>query len=163
MYRRLMVYYLQVISLLIALTVLTVILAACGSNDTTPGGQPNSTPPAQAQKCGSVDTSPDGKLIDEALAKQAENCFWQAYQHCQAATLIFTKRGLDAGTIHTFTLANNNGQCSISDAIQIYIAPNPPRPGSTFACMSLTQQADGLHFASCGSLGDVVVPDSSGQ
>jgi hypothetical protein len=163
MYRRLMVHNPPVMGSLIALTVLTVILAACGPNNSTSGGQPNRTPPAQAQKCGSVDTRPDGKLTDETIAKQAENCFWQAYQHCQVATLTFTKRGVDAGTIHTFTFANNNGQCLISDAIQTYIAPNGPRPGNTFSCTGLTQQADGLHFASCGAFGDIIVPNSSGE
>jgi len=146
------------------LTVLMVVLAACGSNNTTTGGgQSNSTPTAQAQKCGGVSTYPNGKLANETTAKQVENCFWQAYQQCQAATLSFTKSGLDAGTIHAFTIASNNGQCSISDAIQTYIAPNPPRPGKTYACTSLTQQVDGLHFASCGELGDIIVPNSSGQ
>jgi len=163
MYRRLIVYKPLGIGLLIALVILTAILAACGSNNTTPGGQPTSTPPAQVQKCGSVETSPNGLITDATKAKQAENCFWQAYQQCHTATLTFTKRGLDAGAIHSFTIASNNGQCSISDAIQTYIAPNPPRPGSTYTCMGLTQQVDGLHFASCGELGDIVVPNSSGQ
>jgi hypothetical protein len=151
-------------SLLATLTVLILILVACGSNNTTTGGsQPSGAPTEQTQKCGSVNTYPNGKLANEPTAKQAENCFWQAYQHCHTATLSFAKRGLDAGAIHAFTIKSNNGQCTISDAIQTYIAPNPPKAGNTYTCTGLTQQVDGLHFASCGELGDIVVPDSPGQ
>lgn len=163
MHRRLMVYNPLRPGLLVPLMVLTVILAACGSNSTTSGGQPTSTPSAQVQKCGSVETTPNGLITDGTKVIQVENCFWQAYQQCHAASLTFTKRGLDAGAIHAFAIASNNGQCTISDMIQTYIAPNAPRPGNTYACTGLTQQVDGLHFASCGDLGDIVVPNSSGH
>ena len=159
MYRRVTTHNPFGMELLIALIALILILTACGSNTTTIGGQPGGTPPAQVQKCGSVETSPNGLITDATKAKQAENCFWQAYQQCHAATLNFTKRGLDAGAIHAFTIANNNGQCSISDAIQTYIAPSPPKPGNTYNCTGLTREADGLHIAYCGDLGDILVPN----
>ena len=163
MYRGLIVYNPLGIGLLIALMILTSLLAACGSNTTSGGNQPNGTTPAQVQKCGSVETSPNGLITDATKAKQAENCFWQAYQQCHTATLNFTRRSLDSGAIHAFTTVSNNGQCSISDAVQIYIVPSPPKPGTTYTCTGLTQQADGLHFASCGELGDIMVPNSSAQ
>ena len=69
--------------------------------------------------------------------------------------------GTDAGIIHTFTVMNNNGACSISDATQHYITPNPPQPGNTYMRIGLAQQADGLHFSGCGDEGTVEVPVSS--
>ena len=159
MHQRLIVYKPLHSSLLIALVALMLILGACGSRDSTTGGQPGSTPPAQVQKCGSVETSANGLITNATQARQSENCFLQAYQQCHPATFNFTKHSLDSGAIHAFTIASNNGQCSISDAIQTYIAPHPPTSSKTYTCTGLTQQADGLHFASCGGLGDVVVPD----
>src|SRR5690348_7022420 len=89
MYRRVTAQIPFVMGLLIALT---LILTACGSNNTTTGGQSDGTPPAQVQKCGSVETSPNGLITEVTKVKQAENCFWQAYQQCHAATLNFTRR-----------------------------------------------------------------------
>ena len=146
-------------SLLIALAAVMLILSACGSKSTTTGGQPGSTPAAQVQKCGSVETSPNGLITSATQAKLAESCFWQAYQQCHAATLNFTKHSLDTGAIYAFTIVNTNGQCSISNATQTYIAPHPPKSGKTYTCTGLTQQADGLLFTSCGEVGDIVVPN----
>jgi hypothetical protein len=113
---------------------------------------------AQKQNCGEVHTL-NGQFPESGgTAQQAENCFWQAFQKCSAATLTFEASGIDAGVIHTFTTVNNNGKCSISDATQHYIAPNPAQPGNTYTCTGLAQQADGLHFLNCGDEGNIAVP-----
>jgi len=113
---------------------------------------------AQGQNCGEVHTL-NGQFSESGgTVRQTENCFWQAFQQCSAATLTFEASGIDAGVIHTFTTVNNNGKCSISDATQHYIAPNPAQPGKTYSCTGLTQQADGLHFLNCGDEGNIVVP-----
>jgi hypothetical protein len=113
---------------------------------------------AQVQKCGQLHTL-NGHFSESAdSVKQAENCFWHAFQQCNAATLTFEASGIDTGIIHTFTVMNNNGTCSISDATQHYIAPRPPQSGNTYMCAGLVQQADGLHFSGCGDEGTVVVP-----
>src|SRR6266568_1569825 len=85
--------------------------------------------PAQGQNCGEVHTLNAHFIESEASVRQAENCFWQAFQQCSAASLTFQQSGIDAGVIHTFTTVNNNGKCSISDVTQHYIAPNPTQPG----------------------------------
>ena len=123
---------------------LTATLAACGTT--------------QVQNCGQLHAL-NGHFSESAdSVKQAENCFWRAFQQCNAATLTFEVSGIDAGIIHTFTIVNNNGACSISDATQHYIAPNPPQVGNTYMCTGLAQQADGLHFSGCGDEGTLVVP-----
>src|SRR6266581_600508 len=101
--------------------------------------------PAQGQNCGEVHTLNAHFIESEASVRQAENCFWQAFQQCSAASL-------------TFQTVNNNGKCSISDVTQHYIAPNPTQAGQTYTCTGLARQADGLHFLNCGAEGNIVVP-----
>ena len=114
--------------------------------------------PIQGQKCGEVHTLNGHFIESEASVRQAENCFWQAFQQCSAASLTFQQSGIDAGVIHTFIIVNNTGKCSISDVTQHYIAPNPTQAGQTYTCTSLARQADGLHFLNCGTEGNIVVP-----
>ena len=94
-------------------------------------------------------------------AQQAENCFWQAFQHCRSATLVFITTSVDTALIRTFTIHNNQGACSISDARQLRVVPNQPSSAATtFTCTGLVQQQQGLRFSACGQDGDIVVPVS---
>lgn len=150
---------LAVLSTGLLLVVVSAGIAACASSST--GSQnptPTPTTSTQAQKCGSVRTNPHGIPLNGTTAKQAEDCFWQAYQKCQPASLGFTATGVDTVAVHTFTLQSNGQQCTISDAVQHAIVPAPLSAAKTYTCTGITQQADGLHFASCGNDGDIVVP-----
>src|SRR5690349_17879127 len=83
------------------LAVIAVGIAACASSST--GAQsPTPTTSTQVQKCGSVRTNPRGTPVNGATARQAENCFWQAFQKCQPASLSFTNTGVDTVAVHTF-------------------------------------------------------------
>ena len=137
------------IGLLIAL----LGLAACSPSQT--GGNPS-----KPQACGTVQIRGNGQVVDTTKAQQSENCFWQAYQHCQAATLIVTTIGVDSGITRTFTVIPNNGSCKVSDAEQSYVVPNHKGPLNIYTCASV-QQSDGLLFHSCGADGDVQVPAQS--
>ena len=142
------------------------ILAGCGSNVLGKGGQSQATPAPtssptwiqQSQTCGKIDTNLSGKPVDAAQAKLAGNCFWQAYQHCQAASLLLRVHSLDTGADHLFTLKSTHGTCSIMDAVTHYIVPNNLKTTRTYTCKGLVMQADGLHFIACGSLGNIVAP-----
>jgi len=141
---------------------LGLFLAACGSNTTTGGGsQPTPTPtrPAQTVDCGKILSHANSIApIDKAAAQQAVNCFYQAYQKCQPATLMFTSFGVDTGVIHHFAVKNANGSCAISDGWQHFIAPKPPSGTITYTCANMTMQTDGLHIESCGNAGSIVIP-----
>jgi hypothetical protein len=143
------------------LAFLMLALSACGSNL---GGQgqgpaPTSTPPLQVQKCGTVHTLHSQIApADQNTARQAENCFWQAFQRCQPATLTYAENGLDAGTVNTFTLKSAGGKCAISDGVQHYIAPHPPGNTTTYTCSDVKLQSDGLYVFSCGNVGTIIVP-----
>jgi len=112
----------------------------------------------QVQKCGVVQAL--GILEfppSDTGAEQVETCFWQAFQHCHPATLIFIRSGRGIALMHTFTLHNNKGSCSISDAKQLRIAPNPLSPPRTYNCTGLVKLPGALRFTACGQDGDVFV------
>jgi hypothetical protein len=141
---------------------LGIFLAACGSSTTTAGSSqptPTATQPAQTVDCGKIQSRADGIApIDKVAAQQAVNCFYQAYQKCQPATLMYSTFGVDAGVIHHFAVKNVNGSCAVSDGWQHYIAPRPPAGAITYSCASMNMQTDGLHIETCGDAGTIVIP-----
>ena len=145
--RRRVVHRLVGLGLLVAL----LGLAACGPSQ-------SGTPPSKPQACGTVQIRGDGQVVDSTKAQQAENCFWQAYQQCQAATIIVTTMGVDSGIIRTFTVVPNGGTCKVSDAEQNYVVPNHTGPLNIYTCANVQQLSGGLLFHSCGADGDVRVP-----
>jgi lipopolysaccharide export system protein LptC len=148
------------LSIVIMCVILSVALVACGSNATTGSGGNSSTPTttAQMQKCGKIQTLPNGKLSNTVTAKGIENCFWQHFQTCQPASLIFISTGVDTITTHTFTVQNKGGQCAATDSVQLQIIPAKAHPAQTFTCASVSQQQAGLQFSQCGSEGTITVP-----
>jgi hypothetical protein len=146
-----------ILSLGLFVLVIGVGLSACGSNSTGSGGS-TPTAAAQAQKCGTIQTQPNGNLPNTSSAQQATNCFWQSFQQCHMTSLIYTATGVDTVTTHTFTVQNNGGHCSVVDVVKHQVIPQPPSAAKTYTCSGVTQKADGLHFAACGSDGDIVVP-----
>jgi hypothetical protein len=143
------------------LALLMLVLSACGSNTGGQGQEATPTPThaSQVQKCGTVHTLHSTIAPgDQEMVKQAENCFWQAFQQCQPATLTYQQNELDTGTIHTFTLKSSAGKCNVSDGVQHYIAPQPPGGTTTYACSDVKLQTDGLYIFSCGDVGTVIVP-----
>src|SRR5215467_5020586 len=148
----------------------SVGLAACGYSGSNQSSTPSTStqprvqvthPPAPVKKCGIVQGLAHLEVPpSDTGAAQAENCFWQAFQHCRPATLVFITSSVDTALIRTFTIHDDNGACSISDAKQQRIVPNPPSPAGTYTCTGLVQKPDGLHFSACGKDGDVFVPAS---
>ena len=124
----------NVICSAMTLALLMLLLSACGSNA---GGQgrattPTNTPSLQELKCGTVHTLHSQIApADLNTARHAEDCFWQAFQQCQPATLTYTKNEVDAGSVNTFTLKSIGGKCTVSD---------------------------GLYVFSCGEIGTIIVP-----
>ncbi|GHO84706.1 hypothetical protein [Dictyobacter formicarum] len=144
-----------VAAMLFFCVLVAVALAACGS---MVEGAPNPTPTRQVSKCGSVQTSPRGLPLNAAMAKQAEACFWQAYQKCQPATLGFTRTSVDTVAVHTFSIRTSGQSCSVTDTMQHAIVPAKLSAARTYTCTGVAAKSDGLHFSGCGDEGDVVVP-----
>lgn len=142
------------IGLLIAL--LSIGLAACSS---VLGGPPPPTQPP-VQQCGTVHTlGPHVVAADQAGAKQAEDCLWQAFQECLPATFVFVMGSVDTVLTRTFTVeTDNKGNCSLSDMRQFRMLPSPPEAPKTYLCKSMIEKTDGLHFSGCNVDGDIFAP-----
>ena len=150
-----------VICLVTTLALLMLLLSACGS---TAGGQgqvstPKNTPSLQEQKCGTVHALHSQITpADLITARQAEDCFWQAFQRCHPATLTYTNNEVDAGNVNTFTLKSAGGKCAVSDGVQHFIVPRSPGKITTYPCSNVNLQSDGLYVFSCGEMGTIIVP-----
>ena len=152
------------VCIVLSFGLLITLFVGCGSIVSGQGGQsqasptPTSTSPQQMLNCGQVDTALNGQPLDRNSAMLDGNCFWQAFRKCQSATLIFKVHSLDTEAIHTFTIKNNNGTCSILDAVQHYILPNKLTSTTAYTCSGLVMQADGLHFIACDNTGNIHIP-----
>lgn len=158
--------------LVLSLALLLILLAACGTNgaNTTTGSGNTSTASGSAtsssssttpgaQDCGTVHSLRLQVVpTDRVHALSNENCFWQAFQQCRSATLSYSQASVDTANIHTFSLKSQGSTCIITDTVKHQVLPHPAQPIATYTCTSLTQQKDGLHFSSCGTEGDIIVP-----
>jgi hypothetical protein len=102
-----------------------------------------------------------GEAAPRSDPLEAQQCFWQAYLQCHAATLVFTFFALDEGTTtHAITVQRTNGQCALTDAVQSHTGG--PVLGTeivtTYTCSGLTQQTRGLLLTGCGREGNVYLP-----
>src|SRR5262249_39018390 len=98
----------------------------------------------------------------DAGSQKAEECFWQAFQHCRSATLVFTLsssgKGFAGQTIlRTFTIHQENGACFITDALQKGATPKVLQPATTYTCTGLILHPGALDVLSCGQDGTVHV------
>jgi predicted small secreted protein len=149
----------RIAGIVVAFLLLGILLAACGSNITTGGGGQATPTPAQTVNCGKIQSRANGIApSDKAGAQQAVNCFYQAYQKCQPATLMFSSYGVDTGDVHHFAVKDTNGSCAVSDGFQHFIAPKPLSAITIISCASMSMQSDGLHIESCGNVGTVIIP-----
>ncbi len=149
------------LSIGLLLVVFMLGLAACGSN-TGSGYAPGPTPTTQTQLqlCGTVMTNPRGIPTDVPTATRAENCFWQAFQKCAPASLVYTLFGVDTATARTFIVRANGDHCTVTDTVKHTMVPALPTPltaPATYTCSGIAQKSDGLHFSGCGQDGDIVV------
>ena len=147
---------------------IVLAFAACGSTATTtgtgggstPSGQ--NTPSTQPISCGKISSlGPQLREATPGTTQKAQDCFLQAFQNCQPATLQYTQAGVDAGMIHTFTISKKNGSCVVTDDAQHYVAPAPPRAATTYTCSAVKRNGGKFLVTGCGKEGDVSLPTPS--
>jgi hypothetical protein len=102
-------------------------------------------PPPHGQECGTINYpqlgSGDAKM--HAASLKMLSCFWQAYQHCQAATIESFYMGTDFGDAVTATVEQKIGGCDV------YVERNIPKKFLLFRCASMTEQGENLHLSQC--------------
>lgn len=145
----------------VALVALGVLggLAGCGSAGASGVSGLTGTP----QDCGSVHVAGPG-LQNAAQAQQNENCFYQAYQHCTAATLDVTVMGVDTSSEDKLaTTPGDNGRCAVKATVTNTIVPSTKTPTpQVYTCTSLTQSSNGLTLDNCGGMGPLTIPSQGG-
>ncbi len=112
---------------------------------------------ASVQNCGQIAMRGPNPPVDPS-ARQAEDCFWYAYQTRHDAGLVVGINGVDTVETHTLSVGFTNGKPSIIDTVQNQVIPARQLQPQTFMCSGLAQQQGGLLFQSCGDEGDFLVP-----
>ena len=123
----------------------------------TPTAAPGATPQVKGRPCGIIMLLGPNAPRDPA-ALQAETCFAQAYQQCTTATLIVRVMGVDTGVLHTLSIENVNGKCTVSDNSLSYNVSLRSEVNKTAQCAGVEQNARGLVIRACGDAGDLIVP-----
>ena len=125
----------------------------------------NATAQTTPKACGTVIMHGTGSPafgVQNTSPSQVTNCFWQAYQQCQLATMHLTFMGVDAGVQHTFTLAKQGNACTITDSAQNYnvVVKLKAKPVVS-TCTNVAMQSDGLHITGCSNGDTFVIPNTS--
>lgn len=121
-------------------------------------------PAPTAPSCGSLSLPLNGQAqyavgVDNASASQIEQCFIQAYQHCQARSLNVTWMGVDSGSKSIFTIEKQGNACQISQSSQGYVVGfTNQRPPDIHTCQGIVQSANALTIKQCQGNGEVVIP-----
>jgi hypothetical protein len=139
-------------------------LAACGSNSSTTGSGSSANPtPAQPKNCGTIKQAAGKTVGTSTTVQQTGDCFWQAFQQCQPASMTFAVSGVDTLTTHTFTTKKTATSCVVTDTIKHQIMPRPSKNTTTVTCAGVTKEQNALRFTSCGTQGDLVISLSPKQ
>lgn len=103
----------------------------------------------QATACGTV-TSTEALSTTASKAMDAGKCFLQAYQKCQAATLIYIDQDMFLTQDHektTRTLTVDATTCKVSEVVQT------PSNSATYTCDKMEGVRGSLRLVSCGADG----------
>jgi hypothetical protein len=104
--------------------------------------------PPRGQECGQVlQYLFDESASASAVSVQVINCFWRAYQHCQAATMIQQDQGFDIGSTSTLTIEQQGTGCVLF--VDEAIDNNTARSERTFVCTRMSRKEESLHVSGC--------------
>lgn len=109
--------------------------------------------------CGAIKVSALPISGDEK-SRDAEECFWHAYQQCQASVVIVNFTGIDTLTRHTVTLApgTQSGSCRVTEVAQHSIMPQPVKTTGIYSCGSINRTSQAMVIKACGKDGDITIP-----
>ena len=151
--------------------------AACGNGSVNaqPSGTPSSTAKQNAsptvtgttvvtpKSCGTIShlgvgpASSQSASAGKSTPQSAANCFWQAYQACNAASLTVVTSSIDTSVTRTFQIQKVGGNCSIRDTVQARVLPRPPHITGKYTCSTMSKQTAALQFLHCQGDGTITV------
>lgn len=131
-------------SLLWFLPILCLMIASCS----TPSPLPVTS---TTQQCGTIQPASEGT----ASARRSGSCFWQAFQHCRAASLTYID---ESSNEYTFTTKLNASRCQVVE--NVYLKKGLTK-SSTYICSKLQAFRGGngaLILSGCTGNGNITVP-----
>lgn len=126
------------------LPIVCLMIASCS----TPSPLPVTS---TTQQCGTIQPSSEGT----ASARSSGSCFWQAFQHCRAASLTYID---ESSNEYTFTTELNASRCQVVESVHL---TKGLIKSSTSTCSKLEGFRGGhgaLILSGCTSNGNITVP-----
>ncbi|MGB8646882.1 MAG: hypothetical protein WCF84_16715 [Anaerolineae bacterium] len=114
--------------------------------------------PPEGITCGAIRLDRGGPQPLSPNAASIENCFADAVQQCQKATLVLTVIDPDEGILHTFTTQKAPNRCDVVDSVQHYNFYTQATTKHIYTCDDFARQANGLIFVTCGDENDILLP-----
>jgi hypothetical protein len=151
---------------------LALALGACGGSGHSGASSPTSVPlpiasTVPAGQAGTVDcgTLRHGAGPVELVAgpKDAPACFATAFTNCNAATLDYTKHGVDTGEEHVLHVTPEGSSCRVTDDYRHYSAVRWLNKSATYRCATVQEVGGGIVVRACGEIGDVEIPAVGSQ
>lgn len=141
-----------------AVTQTVVPSASATSASKAPTALATSTTPGTKAilNCGTIRISATPIVVD-AKTRDAKECFWHAYQQCQAATLTVNFTGVDTITRRILTLSQGT-PCHVTVVVQHSIVPQPVKTTGNYSCGSIDRTSQALVIKTCGKDGDITIP-----
>ena len=109
-----------------------------------------STPP-QTLQCGTINPASEGTTS----AEHSGICFWQAFQHCRAASLTYINENSNT---YVFTTRLSASQCKVIENVNTTTGTTKT---SAFTCSHLQAFRGGagaLILSSCNGNGNITIP-----
>lgn len=117
-------------------------LGACGDATSS------TTPALIANSCGEITLNSASHPRDPNTARQAMDCFIQAYQDCSPTSLMV--RQANTTLTRQFSIIPGSSACGIRQALQT----DPNSPPAVGDCTGAQIQQNTLVIKSCSDLGD---------
>ena len=125
----------------------------------------NTPPPSSSPTtCGTITISQgttggmSPQSMQQSDPQQVSQCFWNAFQQCQPATLRFVVTGTTTETTRTFTIEQGTQSCSVSDTVQTGTSAEPDTATNVYSCANVVNSTTEMLISSCGADGNITIP-----
>ena len=126
----------------------------------------NTPPPSSSSPtaCGTITVSQGTtggmgpQSMQQSDPQQVSQCFWNAFQQCQPATLRFVVTGTTTETTRTFTIEQGTQSCSVSDTVQTGTSAEPDTATNVYSCTNVVNSTTEMLISSCGADGNITIP-----
>lgn len=122
------------------------------------------SPTPRGVNCGTIYVYAGNEPVYDANVKRdtvraSADCFWNAYQHCQTATLIVHQEGIDTSITSMFIVDRQQESCILTDTMQETSANfgGSQSPYKIYTCSALLRNGYDFDFNNCGKLSNLSI------